>query len=399
MASNTFVCLSVFTGTQVGTNLESGSGLGGTTKLEALATTPKSFSRLFPSIHTLSSLSSIRDTSRYSGIKTTHFDEDVGIMAQDSALIGQGGQFDVRRVKMCCNDGFFVLKSALSAAYRKRGQAIVQKVIQSSSQQRKEEDRMIRAVFHEYRALSHPPIREHPNIVDILDLGWETDPENRKDKWPVLVLEYADQGTMADFLAQSDLSLETRTKLCLDVARGLEVIHESGIIHGDLKMDNVLVFTNKSAKSGSVDRYTAKLADFGTSLVGEDGQQVPSYSRPWNGPEYLARLDFEGHKRHDTYSFGLFCWAVVLGGRNPFKVVERVFRCLEPSDFEASVERLKRQDGGQELLRLAQESFKESFGHRTAPAGVLDSTLQLDPDSRDLAKAAAALEGFLQPLR
>lgn len=363
-------------------------------QLTEAASNPKSFSRLFPSMHTLSSLDSIRDPSQYSGQTTTHFNDDVGIMAQNSAHIGHGAQFDVRRIKMCCDKGFYVQKSALSAAYRKRSAWR-----ETKDQQQEAEEHMIRAVFLEYRALSHPPIKAHPNIVDILDLGWETDPENGKDKWPVLILEYADQGTMTAFLSQSRFSLETRTKLCLDVAKGLTVLHESGISHGDLKMENVLIFTNKGVDTASVNKYTAKLADFGASLVEQDGKRSPSHSKPWNATECFDRLDFEGLKKLDVYSFGLLCWAVMLGGRNPFAIVEKVTQRLDPGDWDASLERLKKEDNGMELLRLAQESFVEAFGHQKPPVVVIDATVQLDPTTRNLPKAVTALEEFLVPLK
>jgi len=356
------------------------------------ARNPLTVSRLFPSMHTLSSLSSIRDPSRYSGKQTTHFEDDVGLLAIDSAHIGQGFQFDVRRVKLCCDRGFYVQKSALSAAYRKRA-------TRESREQQEAAKRLIQAVFLEYRALSHPPIRGHPNVVDILDLAWETDPENRRDKWPVLILEYADRGTMTTFLGQSQFSLETRAKLCLDVANGLAVLHDSGVIHGDLNMNNVLIFTNSGVNSASVNKYTAKLADFGASSAELDTDHFRLYTKPWNAPECFEVLDLTGLKMTDIYSFGLLCWSAILGGRNPFRAVEAVSKRLSPEDWDASLERLKKRDGGAELLRLAQESFSAAFGHLKAPAIVIETTLQLDPSMRDLSKAVTAWEEFLNPLR
>ncbi|KAF1997715.1 hypothetical protein P154DRAFT_605187 [Amniculicola lignicola CBS 123094] len=356
---------------------------------------PSTVTRLFPSLHTLSALSSIRDSSRYSGKMTTHFEDDVGIMALDSAHIGHGAQFDVRRVKLCCNRGFYVLKSVLSAAYEYSSQGKWE-----NKQKREEaEQRMIQAVFLEYRALSHRPIRDQPNIVDLLDLGWETDPENGRNKWPVLILEYADQGTMTTFFKQSQFSLETRTKLCLDVARGLTILHTCGIIHGDLNMDNVLIFTNPSVDSGSINKYTAKLADFGASLVAIDGTRSRSYTVPWNAPEYLEILDPEGLKRMDVYSFGLLCWAAVLHGKNPFRVVDTVAQRLVPNEWHSPLEALKKADDGSELLRLAQDSFAKAFGHLKPPVAAITATLQLDPAKRDLHKALDVLAEFLEPLK
>ncbi len=360
-------------------------------QLAKLDRKPSTAALLFPSMHTLSKLSGIEDSERSCGKKTTYFNEDVGILSHVSVYIGHGSQFEVRRVILCCNDGSYVQKSVLSAAYRRRSSWM--------RREKEEEKRLIRAVFLEYRALSHPPIRAHPNIVDILDLGWETDPEHWKVKWPVLIIEYADQGTMTAFLSQSKFSLETRTKLCLDIVRGLTVLHECGIIHGDLKMDNVLIFTNAGVSAGSINKYTAKLADFGASLVELDGKTSPSFTMPWNAPECFEELDHTGLQKFDIYSFGLLCWAVMLGGKNPFRVVKSVADHLCPDDFDSSLESLKKADKGSRLLGLAQQSFTQAFGHMNPPIAAIDATLQLEPGKRDLAAVVSALEDFLKPLR
>lgn len=360
-------------------------------QLSKLEKKPLTFARLFPSMHTLSELSGIKDSERSCGKKTTHFTEDVGIMCQNSVYIGHGSQFEVRRVTLCCNQGFYMQKSVLSGAYRRR--------VLRKKWDKRGDDRLIQAVLLEYRALSHPPIRQHPNIVDILDLAWETDPENWKVKWPVLVLEYADQGTMTAFLAQSKFSIETRTKLCLDIACGLTVLHESGIIHGDLKMNNVLIFVNASVAPVSMNRFTAKLADFGTSLVDLDGRRYPSFTKPWHAPECFEKLESTGLQKFDIYSFGLLCWAVMLDGKNPFRCVESVASHLCPDNWDLSLEVLKKADNGSRLLSLARESFAHAFGHLNPPFSIMDATLQLEPTKRDLAVAVSALEEFLQPLR
>src|SRR5437762_4648978 len=94
-----------------------------------------------------------------------------------------------------------------------------------------------------------------------------------------------------------------------------------------------------------------------------DGTRFRSYTIPWNAPEYLEILDPEGLKRVDVYSFGLLCWAVMLHGKNPFRVVDTVAQRLSPNEWHSPLEALKKADGGSELLRLAQDSFAKAFGH------------------------------------
>ncbi len=191
--------------------------------------------------------------------------------------------------------------------------------------------RLQKTVLLEFRALPYPPIRDHPNVVDLLDIGWETDPDDWKIKWPVLIMKYTDRGTLHDlFSGESLFSLQTKAKLCLDVVRGLGVLHDCGMIHGDLKMDNILVFSNPVAECATANQFIAKLGDFGASLAYVNGRSQVSYTRPWNAPEYLELLDHANLKQTDIYSFSLLAWAVIIDGKNPFTDLESVAAFLRP---------------------------------------------------------------------
>lgn len=90
-------------------------------------------------------------------------------------------------------------------------------------------------------------------------------------------MEYADQGTLVDYFDhEPDLPFSTRKMLCADVANGLLALHCCGIVHGDLKLENVLVF--------SVDEdfpVRAKLSDFGAALLDSDTlEPIPMATPP-----------------------------------------------------------------------------------------------------------------------
>jgi len=79
------------------------------------------------------------------------------------------------------------------------------------------------------------------------------------------------------------------------------------IVHGDLKPENVLIFTNDSG-------YTAKVTDFGYSCFGasEDDVVYLPYSQRWAAPEYTATgLALRDAKKSDLYSYGLLCWYIL----------------------------------------------------------------------------------------
>lgn len=81
-----------------------------------------------------------------------------------------------------------------------------------------------------------------------------------------------------------------------------------GIIHGDIKPQNVLIFADES------DSYTAKLTDFGYSTVfaGETDSISMPKSWPWNAPEYHHRgFKPSAAVKMDVFSLGLLCFWLV----------------------------------------------------------------------------------------
>jgi serine/threonine protein kinase len=172
----------------------------------------------------------------------------------------------------------------------------------------------LQSVLTEFHALLHPSLFKHPNVVDLLDIAWGSNPFNHDQRLPSLVLEYADQGTLLDAVRRGDMSSTEKRVLCHDTAAGLQALHDVGLIHGDVKADNVLLFSGK-------DRRVAKLADFGFSLV--EGFESDTIwlggTRPWQAPEVQRAVPITEAKHTDTYSFGLLVWYLTLDGRDPFK--------------------------------------------------------------------------------
>jgi serine/threonine protein kinase len=163
----------------------------------------------------------------------------------------------------------------------------------------------------EIRALAEPRIYEHPNIVDLLDWGYDTVHELAPElqaagrallplRVPVLYLEPANEGSLAKFLEISR-DWATRVKLCLDIAAALECLHGCRIIHNDLKPDNVLIF--RTDEESQI--YTAKLADFGFALPSDRQKDLSFFeygnTQAWKPPE---SIDYS-EKMHGIYTDGL----------------------------------------------------------------------------------------------
>jgi serine/threonine protein kinase len=80
---------------------------------------------------------------------------------------------------------------------------------------------------------------------------------------PYVVVEYAKFGSLRQYLIESERSLRTKIIMAGDVAAGLNALHQCDIVHGDLKLDNIVVLESWDRPPGAI----AKLCDFGHAIV------------------------------------------------------------------------------------------------------------------------------------
>ena len=177
-----------------------------------------------------------------------------------------------------------------------------------------------RGLICEILILRHPAVREHPNITSLQGIAWEFD---QGVAWPVLVFPEASHGSLASFIqggGGKTASLEELLRICAGCGLGLEALHRNGgsspthsklcanantryigIIHGDIKPENILVLQERGL-------YKAKLTDFEASWISSSDDDLVKLGRtvPWDAPEWHTRwFTIKGAKQIDIYSFGL----------------------------------------------------------------------------------------------
>ncbi|KAF7983083.1 hypothetical protein HWV62_24003 [Athelia sp. TMB] len=153
--------------------------------------------------------------------------------------------------------------------------------------------------------------------------------DERRDNSPALCLVSALMScNLQEFLDRKDHEMVDVdcVRLALDIAQGLEYMHQEGMIHSDLKSMNILVSINERAF----------LADFGIakSVDTDTNKQTTGINgtKLWKAPE-LFKMD--GSTAHatmesDIYAFGLICYEM-FSGLIPF--LEQASNPLPPSYF------------------------------------------------------------------
>ena len=240
------------------------------------------------------------------------------------------------------------------------------------------------SVCLELRVLLHAPLRTNENIINILGIGWE----NRisltgvKVLSPLLIVEHATHGNLQDYQNAHKMSWVEKRLLCIDIALGLQVLHECGIVHGDVKSENVLLFPHDKR------RVIAKLSDFGCSLGdsdGDHGARVLLGGTPmWAAPEISSGPILQDlATMSDVYSFGLLAWRLSIDGHNPF-ISSMVFDIEAQSDYDIEevyrqVQNCKVKDNFMSICVEHAQFLKQN----TIPLEqIMEATLLSDPASR-----------------
>lgn len=188
--------------------------------------------------------------------------------------------------------------------------------------------RHLAAITNEVRILGNETIKTTENVVRLIAVAWDETPGPDERYWPRLLLEAADYGNLAQFLATNDESRmwKVKSNLIIDVASGVKMLHNHGVAHCDLKLDNILVF--RSERSDQVPfgcEFQAKVCDFGFSVIVTDYEEGTKFAakagtEPWNAPEltFGTEISISDLPKADIYSLSLLCSRVFMEGGNPF---------------------------------------------------------------------------------
>jgi beta-lactam-binding protein with PASTA domain/tRNA A-37 threonylcarbamoyl transferase component Bud32 len=175
----------------------------------------------------------------------------------------------------------------------------------------------------------------HPNIVSVLDQGWN----QGGTPCVFIVMELVEGATLRDYMyEQGKSSVANALQLITPVASALAAAHRLGIVHRDIKPENILVSNEGRIKIA--DFGLARGALLGSTMTAESSVILGSVS--YLSPEQVQRGVADS--RSDIYSLGIVLFELLTGqkpyqGEDPVQIAIRHVneRVPAPSTLEPTI--------------------------------------------------------------
>jgi len=218
-----------------------------------------------------------------------------------------------------------------------------------------------RRFFHGCEVLSQ--IHHHEYVINYYEHG-------KIEGRPYLLMEYVQGANLKLLIARSDQALaDNVAQIIIDMALGLEQVHDSGFIHLDFKPENVMVTPNAKVRLIDFDLAQPKPVE-PKKMPGNPG--TPGYM----SPEHLQHLPLD--ERADIFAFGVTAYEVLtfakpFPGDTPDEILRKQVngelilpRELNP-DIPPAVEKI--------ILKCLERDLKERYPYMSVVVRDLQAAL------------------------
>jgi len=139
----------------------------------------------------------------------------------------------------------------------------------------------------------------HPNILHVYDAG-------SAHGYYYIVMAYVDGGSLKDLIARGPVEMDYAVSIAAQMAEALEHAHRQGLIHRDVKPNNILL-----TREGR-----PLLTDFGIAKALHESQALTRTGTSIGTPEYMAPEQIQGQAvdgRTDIYALGIVLYEMLVG--------------------------------------------------------------------------------------
>jgi serine/threonine protein kinase len=237
----------------------------------------------------------------------------------------------------------------------------------------------------------------HRNIVTVYDF------DQGDDESLFIAMEYLDGEKLSDVIRrEGPLDINRAVRLCLQFAEGLEAAHHAGVIHRDIKPDNIMVVGEEGVE-------TIKLMDFGIARL-RDVAGASRLTRPdviMGTPAYMAPEQAEGKEtseRTDIYALGVVLYEM-LSGEVPFKANTPAAVLLKQIQESPVALRKLRREVPSEIERIVMQALEKKPERRQQAMRDLVQTLRkaaktvVEYDVPETIMTTIPMKGYAGPRR
>jgi len=175
------------------------------------------------------------------------------------------------------------------------------------------DDEVKQRFLHEAQAasaLNHTNICSIHTIEEFENLDYVPHGGTSAGKQQFIDMEFVEGKTLGVLLKEKELSLKEVVDIALQIAKGLNAAHKKGIVHRDIKPDNIMV----------TDESIVKIMDFGLAKLKGSSKLTKTHSTlgtlSYMSPEQARGEEVD--QRSDIFSFGAVLYEMITG-RRPFK--------------------------------------------------------------------------------
>jgi eukaryotic-like serine/threonine-protein kinase len=202
---------------------------------------------------------------------------------------------------------------------------------------------------------------QHPHIVGVLDTG-------EHDGVPYIVLEYVEGETLKERIRRvGRLTIPEAVAFTIEIARALEAAHGRGIVHRDIKPQNILLHPENGAK----------VADFGIARSSQD-EALTVGGRVLGTTDYVSPEQALGHEvtgQSDIYSLGVVLYES-LTGSVPFKAENPITVAMMHVRNELPDVQSRRPEISAALAAVVERATAKSLERRYATAAAMIADLE-----------------------